>query len=75
MRRLAGLTVLTAFATLALAAASPASADAQSWGDRLKKKAEEAAKRGRGPHGEAGRRGRRQGARQGRVRGDRQGVP
>jgi OmpA-OmpF porin, OOP family len=45
MRRLAGLTVLTAVATLALSAGSPASADAQSWGDKLKKKAEEAAKK------------------------------
>jgi OmpA-OmpF porin, OOP family len=44
MRRLAALTALAAVTTLALAA-SPASADAQSWGDRLKKKAEEAAKK------------------------------
>jgi OOP family OmpA-OmpF porin len=45
MRRLAALTAVTAVTTFALAATLPASADAQGWGDRLKKKAEEAAKR------------------------------
>src|SRR5688572_20831209 len=44
MRSLAAVTALTAVATL-LAAVSPAAADAQSWGDRLRKKAEEAAKK------------------------------
>jgi outer membrane protein OmpA-like peptidoglycan-associated protein len=42
MRRLA---VLTALTTVSLAISAPPPADAQSWGDRLKKKAEEAAKR------------------------------
>jgi OOP family OmpA-OmpF porin len=45
MRRLAALTAVTAVTIFALAATLPASADAQGWGDRLKKKAEEAAKR------------------------------
>ena len=45
MRRLTSLAALATATVLVLAAAPTRSADAQSWGDRLKKKAEEAAKR------------------------------
>ena len=45
MRRLVVLSSLTVLTTLSLAAVSPVTVDAQSFGDRLKKRAEEAAKR------------------------------